>query len=468
MNRGDEPRVTVDGIDYTPAGQRFGVAITTRNRPEQLAASLAAWRRHTPSSAPIIVVDDQSTPPAPEAHHRFDRNVGIAVAKNKSIELLLKAGVEHLFLADDDCYPLRDEWWQPYLKSPERHLFAVFTAPTLKSSQIDAIYADTDHVAYTATRGYFLYIHRSVIDRIGGFDTRFHNAFEHVEYTLRAHNAGLTTWPYQDVAGSHQLIFCEDSRAGATSAIPESERPANEAAGRKLLEECAGRADYVPFGTRDVVASCLFVTKIDPQRGIKLTPDTQLANGLLASLDGTETIIFCDFNTDHQKFRRVEVSENAYIQRWITYRQFLVTHPEIRYLWCVDATDVQSLRPPFDNMKPGTLYTGWENQILSCPWMIKHHEASRQWITDNPNLPLLNAGVAGGDRDTMLKFTGRIVALWAEAKKKRSEDRGGDMAYFNRAAHELSSDGVDLVTGPPVTTVFKANETNTHSIWKHK
>lgn len=454
-------RVTVDGVDYVPAGHSFGVAITTRNRPERLGKSLAAWRKHTPSGVPIIVVDDESTTPTSNADYRFTTNVGIATAKNKCLELLLAAGVEHLFLADDDAYPVADGWWVPYVESPEPHLFAVFTSATAKSSRIDTIYTDSTHTAYAATRGYFLYFHRSVIDRVGGFDTRFKNAFEHVELSNRIHNAGLTTWPYQDVTGSNTLIFCED-QAGNTSVIPDGDRRANEATGRQLLEECAGRDTFVPFGSRDVVLSCLFVTKPDPQRGNSLAPNPDLAGGLLKSLDG-DTIVFCDFDTDHQQFHRVEVSENPYIQRWITYRQYLVAHPEIRWVWCVDATDVQALRDPFEDMQPGILYTGWENQILGCAWMLKHHQASRAWIEVNRNLPLLNAGVAGGDRQTMLTFTDRLIHLWVAAKRGHVEDRAGDMGFFNRAAH-----GMNVITGPPVTTLFKAEQRNDYSIWKHK
>lgn len=455
-------RVIVDGVAYAPAAETttsFGVAITTHNRPAQLEKTLAEWRRHTPSGTPIFVIDDASTTP-PESDFRFAENVGIATAKNKSLELLMAADVEHLFLADDDCYPLKEGWWTPYIQSPEPHLFAVFPSPTPKSSRIEAVYQDSDHVAWHATRGYFLYFHRSVIDRIGGFDTRFRNAFEHVELSNRIYSAGLTSWPYQDVTGSDQLIFCEDSRPHNKSAIKDSERPANEELGRKLLAECAGRTCFVPYATDSAVLSCLFTGQPDPQRGKAMKPDPNLAAPLLNSIDAT---VLCDFPTNHPRFVQVDASENPYIQRWISYRQYLIANPQIRWVWCVDATDVSSLRDPFPGMQAGVLYAGWENQVVGCDWMVKNHAASRAWIEANADLPLLNAGVVGGDRDTILTFIGRLLQLWVDAKVSRRSDAAGDMGFFNQAARSMS-----VVTGPRITTLFKANQTNDFSLWKHK
>lgn len=457
-------RITVDGVDYVPAGEsqyRFGVAITTRNRPDRLKHCVEQFRTHTPAGVPIVVVDDASDPPA-QADYRFPANVGIATAKNKCLELLLKAGVEHLFLVDDDAYPIADNWWEPYVASPEPHLFAVFPQPTQKSSQIRELYRDDQHIAYHATRGYFLYYHRSVIDKVGGFDTRFFNAFEHVEFTNRIHNAGLTTWPYQDVVGSEQLIRCDDAHGG-TSVIPDSTRRDNEQLGRRLLEECAGRTDFVPFGSTDLILSALFTGRVDPQRGTQLPNDPQLADGLLRSLNGAQAVVLCDFDTQEPKFYKVAASLNPYIQRWVSYRQYLLHHPEVRWVWCVDATDVEALTNPFEGMEPGILYCGWENQIVGCPWMVKNHDFTREWITANAHRTLLNAGVVGADRATMLEFTRRLLGLWSSSVVAKREDKGGDMGHFNEAAYSMT-----VETGPRITTLFKANQRTEHSKWRHK
>ena len=455
-------RVVIDGAEYAPVSSpRFGVAITTRNRPAQLQKTIDQYRKHTPVGIPIIVVDDASDTP-PVSDFRFDTNVGIAAAKNKCIQLLLAAGVHHLFLSDDDAYPIADNWWQPYIDSPEPHLFAVFPTPTTKSSKIEILHQDSRHTAYHATRGYFLYLERRVVDRVGGFDTRFKNAFEHVEYSNRIHNAGFTTWPYQDITGSEKLIFCEDSNRGNKSVIPDQIRRAGEEVGRRILADCDGRSDYVPFGTRDIVLSCLFTSQPDPQRGQHLKPDPTQAATLLKSLNGVDTVILCDFPTEHPNFRQVDGGLSPYIQRWISYRHYLTQHPEVRFVWCVDATDVESLQNPFSGMQPGTLYCGWENQIVGCTWMRDNHQCA--WIDANADKTLLNAGVVGADRETMLTFCSKIIALWSAAAARGQADKAGDMAYFNQAAYSMTN----IVTGPRITTLFKANQRSDHALWKHK
>ena len=95
----------------------IGVAITTHNRRDTALQTVATWKRMLPDGAIIIVVDDASVEPYPNADHRFDVNVGIAKAKNKCIELLIERGCDELFLADDDCYPTSLDWWKAYVES---------------------------------------------------------------------------------------------------------------------------------------------------------------------------------------------------------------------------------------------------------------------------------------------------------------------------------------------------------------
>jgi glycosyltransferase involved in cell wall biosynthesis len=61
----------------------IGVAITTHNRRDTALDTVAKWKALLPNGAIIVVVDDASIDPYPDADHRFDVNVGIAKAKNK-------------------------------------------------------------------------------------------------------------------------------------------------------------------------------------------------------------------------------------------------------------------------------------------------------------------------------------------------------------------------------------------------
>ena len=127
---------------------RVGVGVTTHNRKESLDAALRNIRKYLPEGAKLVVVDDASTTPVPEADFRFHRNVGIAVAKNKCLELL--DDCDHIFLFDDDCWPKCADWWKPYVESPEPHLMYVFRdfAVGKKSLQdIEVVYDDEVRIA---------------------------------------------------------------------------------------------------------------------------------------------------------------------------------------------------------------------------------------------------------------------------------------------------------------------------------
>lgn len=456
------PRITVDGVDYMPVGSSspsVAVAITTRNRPDVLAETLAAFAAISPD-IPVIVVDDGSTEPVsadvPVIRHSVTR--GIPAAKNRCIAELWEIGAQHLFLFDDDTRPACADWWRPYVESPEPHLQHSWShfASGKAVERMSLLYSDPSLRAYGWSMGCMLYLNRDVVARVGGMREDFAPAMhEHIEYSRRIHHAGLTTWPFQDVPDSENLIHAADRFQSVQSSITIKDRRAQLARNDELLERFANDDSLVPLGTENVVLTCLFTSRPDPQRGTTMSPDPALADALLATCDA---VVLCDFDCARPNFTRVDTATGPYIQRWISYRQYLIDHPEIRYVWCVDATDVQQLQDPFPMMRPGTLYCGWENQILGCDYMIRHHPAVADWITENADRTLLNAGVVGGDRDTMLTFMGRLIELWVQNPSDEL-----DMGYFNRAAYSMNP-----VTGPRITTVFKANSPTEWSLWRHK
>src|SRR5690349_8979887 len=104
---------------------KVGIGITAHNRPQVFGHTLKMVRRFAPAGSEIVVVDDASDTPEPAAIFRFDRNAGIARAKNKCLELLDAAGCDQLFLFDDDTYPIAKGWELPYIESPEPHLMYI-------------------------------------------------------------------------------------------------------------------------------------------------------------------------------------------------------------------------------------------------------------------------------------------------------------------------------------------------------
>lgn len=223
----------------------------------------------------------------------------------------------------------------------------------------------------------------------------------------------------------------------------------------------------------NVVLSCLFTTMadplapLDPGRQEHWPSDPHIADTLLDSLPGVNVVVFHDgLDTEDPRFHGIHPPEapNAYLQRWITYRRWLIANPEVRFCWAVDVGDVECLAPErLWDIKPGVLYCGYEPEVVGCGWMADNHEASAEWIKENADKTLLNMGVVGGDRGTVLMFSYLLLNLWKEGLAEGKQDRLGDMGYGNRAAYSMKHE-----TGPHIVTEFWKNERNTWSLFRHK
>lgn len=112
-------QVTIDGVKYAPACANtalIGIAISTHQRPDVLKRALEQHLNHLPAGALVVVIDDGSKPAAvvPDGVQllRNETSLGIVASKNTSLSALMDAGCEHLFLWDDDAWPMADNYKQ--------------------------------------------------------------------------------------------------------------------------------------------------------------------------------------------------------------------------------------------------------------------------------------------------------------------------------------------------------------------
>ena len=184
---------------------KIAICISTRNRPESFRKTESAIYSLLPPNAEVFVVDDASNPLYyPVADLCFTKRQGIPAVKNKCLDIAMESGSDHVFLFDDDCYPIAKDWHLPYINSPHPHLCYTFLPHT---RIVDG------HKYHALGNGCIMYIHRSVVEKIGGFDTRLGlGKFEHVQYSHRAHAAGLIPHPFIDVVGSDKLFHSMDEQ----------------------------------------------------------------------------------------------------------------------------------------------------------------------------------------------------------------------------------------------------------------
>ncbi|WP_108821344.1 glycosyltransferase family 2 protein [Dysgonomonas sp. Marseille-P4361] len=218
----------IDGITSHKVIPSIGIGITTHNRYDIFKRVYEEIQRFAPANAKIVVVDDASDKPVPEATYRFNQNVGIARAKNKCFELLYNAGCEHFFMFDDDCCPVVEDWYKPYIESRESHLNYIFeeyrglNKPKLNDTLL--IYSDSNIRAYSHTRGCMCYYKRICLDMCGGMSPLFgRRGFEHPDLSNRIYNAGLTSFPYMDVPDSNKLFYSRDEHTGNADSTVQGE-----------------------------------------------------------------------------------------------------------------------------------------------------------------------------------------------------------------------------------------------------
>lgn len=174
----------------TPASiPSIGIGITTRNRKNILRFILNKFKAY--KIGRIVVVDDNSEEKleTSEINGEFEyyyneTRLGIAKSKNKCLSLLNKE--DYVFLFDDDCFPICDKWWEPWINCKENHLIW-----TIKEKS-KIIKENNDTYWWDGCLGVCLFFTRECLNAIGGFDNRFKAwGGEHHELTTRIFKAGL-------------------------------------------------------------------------------------------------------------------------------------------------------------------------------------------------------------------------------------------------------------------------------------
>lgn len=485
--------VIIDGKQFVPAhsstGSRIGIAITTHNRADVLATALAQHEQHLPTGAFVVVVDDGSKRPvsAPDWVKiiRIDVTQGIVAAKNACLRELMNAGCSEFFLWDDDAWPIADNWHQPYIDSPEPHLAYQFLdlAGPRKLKDIAILHTDDRHVAYSGQRGVMLYYRRDVIEKVGGFDWVYgRGMYEHSDLAMRIHHAGLTSWAFADVAGSAKLIHSMDEHEAVARSVPPADRDAlvKRNADTHNRRRDAGYTSYVPLSEPvNVVLTSMLTEAIDPQRGTRLQATPDMLSVWAKSIKGGKAIILADHLDQAPEGAEVSTvdpsNQNPYFLRWLHIYRWLRDHPEVQWVWATDGTDVEMLAEPWAHMLPGRLYVGSEPKTLADDWISKNHAAThlQTFLKDNGHRLMLNAGLVGGDRQTVMAFAHSMMRDWyALASRRfwnveRPGNEVGDMATFNYVAYTKWADCLE--TGPRVHTVFKTEGVGRECAWwRHK
>lgn len=468
---------------------KIGIGCTTHNRNETAKHTIEQIRKYAPSNAKIVVVDDASKIPFEGADFRFNVNVGISNAKNKCFELL--DDCDYIFLFDDDCYPTQWDWHKPYINCGIKHLS--FTFENLSNGKQNGNKSLLDHidkfghtVSFNNPCGCMLFFTKECLETVGGFNPLYKvYGYEHVDLSVRIHNAGLTPNRFMDVTNSLELFHSHDYHSTITSSVGAM-RSAYIRQNLALYNQSQKSKQFIPYKPmpkkkhRNIILTSYFNYIADPQRRTKWTAQIEELMPLINSCikHRQRLIIFSDCFIDSVQSEYVEFvsslpskthSPNVY--RWIVYQEWMQAN-SFEKCWMVDSTDVELLKEPFKLLESGRLYCGDEFGMLTDNrWMRTTQEPHfrisdyRTIINQYKNETLINCGLVGGCSDIIEP----LIEMWADIHKTKTVGlrHSTDMAVFNYVARKHFNDV--LIHGERINTKFKHFETkNKTAIWKHK
>jgi hypothetical protein len=261
----------------------IGVAISTTGddfRMGFLETCINAWRQHLPLGSVLIVTVDgdeiaterayQTCDPKrfgnvyqvgqvavpyigyiPDTLRYREGRLGVAVNKNTGLELLMKQGVEDIFLCDDDTWPLSTGSLIHHTRLGRDHGIMhnmICWGAGRKPKQY------TNYASWSWPRGVLLYAHSTVVDRVGGMDERFGpGGHEHVEWSNRIHNAGFTPKPFcsprayasSGGMGVEQFWRCSDIERTHKSSVRRVGADWKHI--KQIMAEREGDTSFVPY-----------------------------------------------------------------------------------------------------------------------------------------------------------------------------------------------------------------------------
>jgi len=238
---------------------------------------------------------------------------------------------------------------------------------------------------------------------------------------------------------------------------------------------------------KNCVVSCYFTSVEDTQRGVKQEKDkSDYIEAWYQSLKNKNVniVILHDGLSDSfirkypditfEKVNHVPDGMILYDYRWHVGFEFL-KKADIENVFFTDISDVVMVNNPFEQKeyKKGILFCGDEPCVIrENVWLRKSLENKNLMQLDkflslyDGYKRVVNPGVLGGDKKTVLSFL-KIFTNWLTELKDRERDGIGDIMVFNYCVR-TQTNNISKKYGFPVNSIFKKYEKRKDVWFKHK
>lgn len=170
----------------------IGVGVVTYNRPKHLELWMKQYSLFKSDEMSLLVADDSK-----------DRK-GVAFRTNEILTHFKEC--DHIFVFNDDCFPIKKGWEQVYIETGVKHLlYFRETIEIEKMKSVDGV----DH--FSNCGGCLMYLTKELIEKVGFMNRGYgFYGYEHAGYSTRIYKAGLTPHPYMVPSKAGEYIYALD------------------------------------------------------------------------------------------------------------------------------------------------------------------------------------------------------------------------------------------------------------------
>jgi hypothetical protein len=190
----------------------IGVGCTTYNRPRTLKLWIKQFLKHTQNLPEGIEIGYHIQ------HFHPKKHSGIAAVKNECLRALKADGCDYYFLFDDDCFPIHDMWYAPFieahLRTGQHHFLWLKDDSAYYPINVGRklLKEENGVTIFRNAQGCCMFMTKNVIEEVGGYDEKF-GAYgsEHENYSMRCMQLGYNTLgPYLSTPGIEEFIHSLD------------------------------------------------------------------------------------------------------------------------------------------------------------------------------------------------------------------------------------------------------------------
>lgn len=205
--------------------KRIGLVIITYQRFDRFKECFENVMKHRKDVQEIVIVDDGSIKDKELYDNYFNNiifndiiimrnpvNSGVAASKNRGLKYFYDKGYDYIFTLEDDINVLDSEVFNKYIEVSEKtgyeYLNFALHGPLNKDKGKVFKILGVNVAVYPHIVGAFSLHTKNLIDKIGLYDEKYLNAWEHVDYCYLAGKNDLTApfWQFVDIPESDKYL----------------------------------------------------------------------------------------------------------------------------------------------------------------------------------------------------------------------------------------------------------------------